>query len=195
MNKLTQTVLAVFLLLSFVSSHAEPIKNGFNLKNSTIPIDKIFQGGPPRDGIPSIDRPNFISVDKADYLKDEDRVLGIDYQGETRAYPIRILNWHEIVNDKIGEHSVAVTYCPLCGSGIVYKADINGKPSQFGVSGLLYNSDVLLYDRQTETLWSQILSKAVSGELVNKKLDIIQSSHTSWKAWKEKWTRILYIQY
>ena len=80
-----------------------------------------------------------------------------------------------------------MTYCPLCGSGIVYNAEIEGKSYEFGVSGLLYNSDVLLFDRETETLWSQILSKAVSGKLVNTELDIIQSSHTSWKAWKQKY--------
>ena len=103
-----------------------------------------------------------MTADKADYLKDDDRVLGIYHSGEARAYPIRILNWHEIVNDKIQGRSIAVTYCPLCGSGIVYNAEIGGKPHEFGVSGLLYNSDVLLFDRETETLWSQILSKSVS---------------------------------
>ncbi|KAG1694650.1 hypothetical protein GQR58_006653 [Nymphon striatum] len=89
--------------------------------------------------------------------------------------------------------SVAVTYCPLCGSGIVYAADFDGKAHKFGVSGLLYNSDVLLYDRQTETLWSQILSKGISGELVNKKLAVIQSAHTSWASWKEQYpeTKVL----
>lgn len=96
------------------------------------------------------------------------------------------MNWHEIVNDEIQGKAVAVTYCPLCGSGIVYIAEIAGKSFEFGVSGLLYNSDVLLFDRETKTLWSQILSKAVSGKLVNKKLDIIPSSHTSWKTWKHK---------
>ena len=183
-----KNILIVLLIQSFIVavSFAKPVKNGFDLANSTIPDSKILSGGPPRDGIPSIDKPRFLSAEKAKYLKSEDRVLGITFAGESRAYPIRILNWHEIVNDVIKGHSVAVTFCPLCGSGIVYKADIDGKPYKFGVSGLLYNSDVLLYDRETETLWSQILSKAVSGRLVDKKLEVIPSSHTSWQAWKKK---------
>ena len=166
-----------------------PIKNGFDLANSIIPVKQILSGGPPRDGIPSIDKPKFVEANKADYLKSKDRVIGIIVDGEARAYPIRILNWHEIVNDKIKGKSVAVTFCPLCGSGIVYAADFNNKPHRFGVSGLLYNSDVLLYDRETETLWSQILSKGISGKLVNQKLEIIPSSHTSWSAWKNRYPK------
>ena len=191
MKKYLNAFILQFLLIS--SSIAAPLKNGFDLANSTIPVAKILSGGPPRDGIPSIDKPVFLSADKADYLKPEDRVLGIDFEGEARAYPIRILNWHEIVNDEIKGKAVAVTYCPLCGSGIVYKADSEGEPHKFGVSGLLYNSDVLLYDRETETLWSQILSKAISGKLVDTKLEVIPSSHTSWQVWKKNhpYTKVL----
>ncbi len=177
-------LLFTFLLSS--SLFAAPVKNGFDLANSTIPAGKIFSGGPPRDGIPSIDKPKFIKANKADYLKDEDRILGVEIDGKARAYPIRILNWHEIVNDVHNGKPIAVTFCPLCGSGIVYNATLAGKPHKFGVSGLLYNSDVLLYDRETETLWSQILSKGISGKLVGSDLEIIPSSHTSWKAWREK---------
>lgn len=179
---LLSSLLALFLS-STVSAYS---KNGFDLNNSTIPVGKILSGGPPRDGIPSIDKPSFLSANKATYLKPNDRIIGIVVAGEARAYPIRILNWHEIVNDVIKGRAVAVTFCPLCGSGIVYSADINGKAHKFGVSGLLYNSDVLLYDRETETLWSQILSKGISGKLVNKTLKIIPSSHTSWQAWRKK---------
>lgn len=166
---------------------ASPTKNGFDLANSTIPAGKIFSGGPPRDGIPSIDKPKFISANEADYLKAEDRVIGVEINGKARAYPIRILNWHEIVNDVHNGKPIAVTFCPLCGSGIVYDATFNGKAHKFGVSGLLYNSDVLLFDRETETLWSQILSRGISGELVGSELEIIPSSHTSWKAWQDKY--------
>lgn len=184
------TALAFFLS---ASSMAIPIKNGFDLENSIIPVNEILSGGPPRDGIPSIDKPAFLNADDVNYLKDKDRILGIVVgekgKEEARAYPIRILNWHEIVNDEISGKAVAVTYCPLCGSGIVYAADFEGKAHKFGVSGLLYNSDVLLFDRQTETLWSQILSKGVSGKWVNKKLDVIQSAHTSWASWKEQYPK------
>lgn len=158
-------------------------KNGFDLTNSAIPIEKILPGGPARDGIPSIDSPNFVSAKKADFLKPDDRILGINYEGVQRAYPINILNWHEIVNDNIKGKSVVVSYCPLCGTGLVYAGDIDGQQQQFGVSGLLYNSDVLLYDRQTESLWSQILSKAISGKRLGMQLKTIPVQHTSWSAW------------
>lgn len=184
MKKRVIIVFVASLILS--AAFAGTYKNGFDLSNSIIPINEILSGGPPRDGIPSIDKPHFLEAVKADYLKPEDRVIGVNIGGEARAYPIRILNWHEIVNDKIKGKSVVVTFCPLCGSGIVYAADIDNKPHQFGVSGLLYNSDVLLFDRETETLWSQILSKGISGELVNQTLEIIPSSHTSWSVWKKK---------
>ncbi|MEH6456201.1 MAG: DUF3179 domain-containing protein [Cocleimonas sp.] len=191
MNKTLTRLLSICLFFVGISvlsiANAKPIKNGFDLADISIPANKVFIGGPPRDGIPSIDKPKFLAAGEADYLKDNDRVLGIYHFGEARAYPIRILDWHEIVNDKIQGRSVAVTYCPLCGSGIVYNAEIDGKSYEFGVSGLLYNSDVLLFDRETETLWSQILSKAVSGKLKDTELEIIQSSHTSWKTWKQKY--------
>jgi len=174
-------------------SFAAPVKNGFDLENSIIPTKEILSGGPPRDGIPSIDNPKFIEAKDAEYLAAKDRVIGIHYKGEARAYPIRILNWHEIVNDKVAGDAVAVTFCPLCGSGIVYSGNIDGKAHKFGVSGLLYNSDVLLYDRETETLWSQILSKGVSGKLVDKTLDIISSQHTSWQDWKKQYPKTLVL--
>jgi len=190
-------ILLFFSLIIFIQPiHAKKM-NGFDLSNSTIPVNKILSGGPPRDGIPSLDDPKFIVSDQAHFLEPQDRVIGIFFNGEARAYPVKILNWHEIVNDIIKENAISVTYCPLCGTGIVYASDItdNGKVKryQFGVSGLLYNSDVLLYDRQTETLWSQILSKAISGPLVNSKLHVLPSSHTSWKAWKKRYpnTKVL----
>ncbi|CAA6828086.1 MAG: FIG01073555: hypothetical protein [uncultured Thiotrichaceae bacterium] len=182
--KVFSVVISVLLSVGVV--HAAPEKNGFDLANSTIPVSQILSGGPPRDGIPAIDQPKFIPANKADYLKPDDRVMGVKYAGEVRAYPINILNWHEIVNDTVNGQAIAVTFCPLCGSGVVYSALINGKAHKFGVSGLLYNSDVLLYDRETETLWSQILAKAISGKMVNSPLTIIPSSHTSWKAWKKQ---------
>lgn len=162
-------------------------KNGFDLSNSTISIDKILSGGPPRDGIPAIDQPKFLNAQKADFLQASDRILGINYKGVQRAYPINILNWHEIVNDTIKGESVVITYCPLCGTGVVYSGMINGQPQQFGVSGLLYNSDVLLYDRATESLWSQMLSTAISGKKVGTTLTTIPVQHTSWAAWKAQY--------
>jgi len=160
-------------------------KNGFNLDGSLVPVDAIEHGGPARDGIPSIDKPQFIKARQADFLNDDDRILAIDYQGVQRAYPIRILNWHEIVNDRIKGQSVVVSYCPLCGTGLVYSGRIQGKDYQFGVSGLLYNSDVLMYDRQSESLWSQILAKAVTGSLKGTKLTTLPVEHTTWGKWRK----------
>ncbi len=165
----------------------EGTKNGFNITNATINQDDILFGGPPRDGIPSIDNPKFLPVDKVDYLRDKDIVLSVKKDGEIRAYPTRILVWHEIVNDEISGKPIVVTYCPLCGTGMVFDRVIDGKLRTFGVSGLLYQSDVLMYDRETESLWSQLAMKGVSGEGINKKLKWLPSEHLTWQAWKEKY--------
>lgn len=182
MQFLNSKLLALMILCVPLSLSAAT-KNGFDLTNSLIPADQILQGGPPRDGIPSIDKPKFVSAASANFMKPKDRVIGITIQGESRAYPINILNWHEIVNDTIKGQPVSVTYCPLCGTGIVYEGKVNGRSLKLGVSGLLYNSDVLLYDRETETLWSQILSKGINGPLSGQKLTMISSSQTSWEKW------------
>ena len=160
-------------------------KGGFELTNLQVSIAEILGGGPRKDGIPSIDQPKFIKgIDLTSYLTDDDLVIGVSYNGVSKAYPVSILNYHEIVNDKIGELPIAVTWCPLCNSGIVFNATINEKVLSFGVSGLLYQSDVLLYDRATESLWSQILGKAISGRYAGTSLSIVPSKITTWKAWK-----------
>ncbi|PWQ95592.1 DUF3179 domain-containing protein [Leucothrix pacifica] len=182
MRFIKSSVLSLIILCIPLSLSAAS-KNGFDLTNSLIPADQILQGGPPRDGIPSIDKPKFVAARSANFLKPGDRVIGVTYNGESRAYPINILNWHEIVNDSIRGKAVSVTYCPLCGTGLVYEGSVNGRALTLGVSGLLYNSDVLLYDRETQTLWSQILSKAINGPLSGQKLTMISSSQTSWAKW------------
>ena len=136
---------AAALLLG--AAHA---KNGFDLSAVTIPADEILQGGPPKDGIPAIMSPVFTAGEDADFINDDELVIGVVINNDARAYPIKILNWHEVVNDDFNGMPVAVTYCPLCGSGVVFDANIDGRQHQFGVSGLLYNSDVLLYDRQSD---------------------------------------------
>jgi len=161
------------------------VHNGFDLSDSLINVQEIYHGGPAKDGIPAIDKPVFIAADKASYLLPEDRVLGLTIQGKAKAYPVKILNYHEIVNDFFADEAVVITYCPLCGSGMAYSSRINGKNTTFGVSGLLYNSDVLLYDRETESLWSQLLSKAISGSRKGADLDMLALTHTSWSDWLE----------
>ncbi|MCB1906630.1 MAG: DUF3179 domain-containing protein [Rhodocyclaceae bacterium] len=161
-------------------------RNGFDLSDSEVPPARILAGGPPRDGIPAIDRPIFIDYGAATHLADDDRVLGLEIDGDARAYPVAIMNWHEIVNDEIGGHAVAITYCPLCGSGIAYRSELAGRRLRFGVSGLLYNSDVLLYDRQTGSLWSQIASRAISGPLRGTELPMLALEHTRWADWRSR---------
>jgi len=168
--------------------------SGFDYSRHSIPVDEIFSGGPAKDGIPSIDNPRFLTVDQAnDFLKDEDRVLGLARNGHAKAYPIKILNWHEIVNDKISNQAVVVTFCPLCGTGMIFDARVNGQNLTFGVSGLLYQSDMLLYDRKTESLWSQIKTEAVTGPLTGARLKLLSSTQTSWRQWKKKHPRTLVL--
>ncbi len=175
------------LLILFTGICLATTKNGFNLDDSLIPAEKIKRGGPPRDGIPSIDKPEFVPADNAGFLKDKDRVIGIYYKGIARAYPVRILNWHEIVNDTFQDTPILISYCPLCNSGMVFSAQDKDLRFTFGVSGLLYNSDVLLYDRQTQSLWSQILGKSISGPLKGIKLNLLPSSHTTWRQWRQQY--------
>ena len=169
------------------------VKNGFDLSDASIKPQRIRRGGPPRDGIPSIDHPRFTSAEGAGWLRPDDRVLGLVHNGVAKAYPLRILDWHEIVNDRFAGEPVVVSYCPLCGSGMAFDAEIDGKARTFGVSGLLYNSDVLLYDRGTESLWSQIQMEAVSGPLKGTELELLPMRNTTWRAWHRQHpdTRVL----
>jgi hypothetical protein len=157
--------------------------NGFDVTGALIPIGAIERGGPPKDGIPAIDRPQFVAAAKAG-LRADDRVLGLAFNGVTKAYPVRILNWHEVVNDRFGDVPVAITYCPLCGTGVAFDARLGDRVLNFGVSGLLYNSDVLLYDRGTESLWSQLKQQAVSGPLKGTLLKLLPLVPTSWADWR-----------
>lgn len=171
----------VFLLIQISFGQT---KKGFDLRNSSIPVSEIKDGGPPKDGIPSIDNPKFENPENT-FLSEDDRILGVFENGIAKAYPINILNYHEIVNDDFNGQPVVITYCPLCGSGIAFDREINGKTYDFGVSGLLYNSDVLLYDRQTESLWSQLEYKAISGPMKGKELEMLNTANTIWKNWKD----------
>jgi len=147
--------------------------------------DKIRGGGPPKDGIPSIDNPEFISVSEADaWIADNELVLAIIYKGVKRVYPLQILVFHEIVNDDIAGDPILITYCPLCGSGIAYERTINGEEVEFGTSGKLYNSNLVMYDRKTDTYWQQIDGKAIVGELTGMELKEISIDTVVWRDWK-----------
>ena len=175
--------LLTLLCLRFCSVFAEA-GNGFDLSNASIPAEQILQGGPPKDGIPSIDEPMFERGAKSTWLKDEQQVLSLTINGVTKAYPIAILNWHEIVNDTIAGTGVVISYCPLCGTGVGFLAEADGRSLKFGVSGLLYNSDVLLYDRQTQSLWSQLKNRAISGPMEGEQLTMLPLEQMTWVDWK-----------
>lgn len=177
------SLILVFALVLTSGSLAARTLNGFDLSDSLIYQGHIIPGGPGKDGIPAIDQPEFEQATAADWLKPESRVMGVVHNGIAKAYPIAILNWHEIVNDRFSGDGVVITYCPLCGSGVVYRANVGDRSLSFGVSGLLYNNDLLLYDRQTDSLWSQLHNQAISGPLKGSPLAQLPSSHTRWAAW------------
>jgi Protein of unknown function (DUF3179) len=156
-------------------------------ENNIVPLDQILSGGPPPDGIPSIDDPKFISIQEADtHLEDSELVLGLNVNGDIRAYPLQILVWHEIVNDNVGGVPVAVTYCPLCFTNQAFNRTLeNGQILEFGTSGKLYNSNLVMYDRTTNSLWSQAMSQGIVGKLAGVKLDRIPFDVAYWKEWKE----------
>jgi Protein of unknown function (DUF3179) len=153
-----------------------------------VPLDQIVSGGPPPDGIPSIDNPKFITVQEAgkNFLSESDLVLGLNINGDIRAYPLSILVWHEIVNDKVGGVPVAVTYCPLCFTNQVFNSTIGSSQIlQFGTSGKLYNSNLVMYDRGSKSLWSQALGQAIVGKYAGQKLQRIPFDIAYWKDWKQ----------
>jgi hypothetical protein len=159
--------------------------NGFDVSAATVPLSAIERGGPPKDGIPAIDKPSFVPASKAS-LRPDDRVLALERNGIARAYPVQILNWHEVVNDRIGSEPIVITYCPLCGTGMAFEARAGKRPTTFGVSGLLFNSDVLLYDRATQSLWSQIRQAAIAGPMRGTRLEPVPLEHTTWADWRAR---------
>lgn len=174
---------------------SEPVQNilkklpgqEFNLdpKKSKIDLKKLLQGCPVRDCIPAIDNPKFISASDAERLnqiEDDDVIFAVFYKEVARTYPQRILNWHEIVNDTIAEDPVLITFCPLCGTAIAFERPAD---TTFGVSGKLVNSNLVMYDRKTETLWQQLGGEAIVGELVGQKLKPLPVDTLFWRDWKK----------
>jgi hypothetical protein len=149
--------------------------------------DDLSGGGPPKDGIPSIDDPKYVSVEDADeWIQDNELVLGMIYKGVKRVYPLQVLVWHEIVNDWIAGDPVLITYCPLCGSGIAFERILDGEPVEFGTSGKLYDSNLVMYERRTDTYWSQIDGLAIIGELTGTELAELSIDTVSWRDWKRE---------
>lgn len=149
--------------------------------------DNIQQGGPPKDGIPPIEEPVFAAADEIDFLQDDDVVFGLNHEGVARAYPQLILVWHEIVNDQFPDGSLAVTYCPLTGSTVGFRGTSpTGERLTFGTSGNLVNSNLLMYDRQTDSNWPQILATAINGPAEGTVLEEIPVAWTTWGRWRDQ---------
>ena len=158
-------------------------KTDFSLHS--VPYSGILSGGPPRDGIPPLDDPKFTTFGDADgWLDGEEPVIAIEIDGDARAYPLQILIWHEIVNDVVGGVPVSVTFCPLCNSAIVFDRRLNGVVYDFGTSGNLRNSDLIMWDRQTESWWQQFTGQAIVGELTGRTLTFLPASIISWGDFK-----------
>ena len=154
-------------------------KTDFSLH--TIDYGEILSGGVPRDGIPPLDNPKFTTSDEANqWLADQEPVIALEIDGHAVAYPLQVLTWHEIANDVVGDVPVAVTFCPLCNTAIVFDRRLDGVVHDFGVSGNLRNSDLIMWDRQTESWWQQFTGEGIVGELAGKQLMLLPSSIISW---------------
>lgn len=177
-------LIILLLFLSACGENEEPTASSDWL----IPVAQVFDGGPGKDGIPSVDSPMFSTVQEiedAGDLGDNELVIGIKKGGGAKAYPHQILDWHEIINDELSDWKVALTYCPLTGTGVAWNRTLNGNETTFGVSGKLYNTNLMPYDRATDSYWSQLRLDCVTGDLVNTKISTFQIIETTWGTWKK----------
>jgi hypothetical protein len=159
-----------------------------NFDKKIIALRELIPGGPPKDGIPAIFKPKYESKSETDtWLNDKEPVIAVDINSQARAYPLSILIWHEIANDTLGGLPIAVTFCPLCHSALVYDRRILGMQPYFGVSGLLRNSDLVMYDNVSESFWQQFTGEAIVGEMVGNKLRQIPSQIISYRQFKNSY--------
>jgi len=185
--------LTLLCLFAFtVSALADPVAwrgQGWttDFSNHTIDFREILSGGPPKDGIPSIDDPQFLPVSEITDLDAREPVMSLDIAGDARAYPLRILMWHEIVNDTVGGRPVVVTYCPLCNAALVFDRVIDGEPDTFGTTGKLRNSDLVMYDRRTESWWQQFTGEAIVGAKTGDTLAMIPSRLEAFERFKARY--------
>ncbi len=190
MPNLLAVLLAV--MLSVLPVAAEPDqwqREGWkttDFSRSRIKWDEIQSGGPPKDGIPAIDKPAFKAVSEISDLSHKDPVIGLEIDGDARAYPLRILIWHEIVNDTVGGRPVTVTYCPLCNSALVFDRRVGDRVLDFGTTGKLRNSDLVMYDRQTESWWQQFTGEAIVGALSGSELKLVPARLESFADFKAR---------
>lgn len=151
-----------------------------------IPKGEVKDGGPGKDGIPSIDSPKFVNASDsgASFLVDEDLIVGVVIGDDIKAYPHKIMDWHEVVNDEIGSNFITINYCPLTGTAFGWNSNAGGEKSTFGVSGLLYNTNLILYDRKTDSNWSQLKLQCVNGALKGDEPALVNVVETNWKTWR-----------
>lgn len=201
-SSVRKTAMALVFAMSFatvaswlaVPSHAlgrtetPPLKDfpKMNYANSVVDFGEIMSGGVPRDGIPAIDDPKFVSQqDAAEWLSPQEPVIALDIGGEARAYPLQILIWHEIVNDTLNGQAVSVTFCPLCNASIVFDRDLDGEALDFGTTGRLRRSDLVMYDRQSETWWQQITGRGLIGDYAGRTLVQVPSQIVSFQSFRD----------
>jgi hypothetical protein len=185
------TVAGLLLCLAAVSATASPAVwkrewPNTDFSKHSIDYDEVLSGGPPKDGIPAIDEPQFLPVDEAKHITAQEPVIGVVLNGEAKAYPLAILIWHEIVNDTVGGVPVAVTFCPLCNAAIVFDRRLDDQVLDFGTTGKLRHSDLIMYDRQTESWWQQFLGEGIIGEMTGKRLDLVPARIESLERFKAR---------
>ena len=160
----------------------------------TVPLDDILSGGPPRDGIPPVDAPVFVAPDEADaWLQDREPVIAVHRGQAAKAYPLQILIWHEIVNDTVGAEPLAITFCPLCNSAVAFKRRLGTQVLDFGTTGRLRHSDLIMWDRQTESWWQQLTGEAIIGALAGERLEAVPASIVSYATFKETYPQGLVL--
>lgn len=190
MRNLTLSAVSSSLALVLVTSTAACTQSGdewrTDFSKHTVPLEEIISGGPPKDGIPAIDRPKFVSVESADsWLEDREPIVLMSRNGETKAYPLQILMWHEIVNDVVGGTPVTVTFCPLCNTALTFDRRLDGRLLDFGTTGRLRHSDLVMYDRQTESWWQQATGEGIVGRYAGAQLRFVSSPLISWATFKD----------
>ncbi len=156
-----------------------------SLPDPLVDPSEMISGGPPPDGIPPVDDPVFVDPAGVDWLVDDEPVVALELDGEHRAYPVQIMIWHEIVNDTVAGTPLALTYCPLCNSALAFDRRSGDRLLTFGTSGQLYRSDLVMYDRQTESLWSQLEGRAVAGHLTGTELERLPVQVVTWEQWRD----------
>ncbi len=183
MKKNVFTLLILLIIVS-CSTTDDAQSNLTNQSDWLLPLNQIKDGGPGKDGIPSIDNPQFIDANAVSFLNDNDLVVGIVQGNVAKAYPHIVLDWHEVVNDEINGAFFTLNYCPLTGTAFAWESKTNTTRTTFGVSGLLYNANLIMYDRNTDSNWSQLRLECVNGSLINDKPKLYSVVETDWATWR-----------